>query len=235
MSDEAELSRIRAAYERYEQDARSLAQREPDNPGLRLSMAEWHGAIADGLARRGLLRDSTRVLDVGCGGGWLLRFLADHGLSEERLAGVDLVPSRVREARTRVPLASIEEGNAAALAHPDSAYDAVCLGMVLSSILDEAMRARVASECMRVARPGGAVICYDVRLPNPLNPDVRRVSRADLAHLFVGAPMEIRTVSVLQPLTRRLGRAAPRLYPRLAAIPALRSCLLAFIEAGGGT
>jgi hypothetical protein len=94
---------------------------------------------------------------------------------------------------------------------------------VFSSILAKAMAQNIAKEASRVLKPGGAIIWYDLRIRNPRNPHTRPVRKKDIECLFPGFVYQLRAITLLPPLARRLGRFTTRLYPLLAAVPALRT------------
>jgi SAM-dependent methyltransferase len=197
---------------------------DPDAPGNQMILREREGVMAALLARHGFLPLAPhRILEVGCNTGYTLASLLALGARPERLCGVDLLPDRLIAARRRHPGIRWRQGNAEQLDFPDGSFDLVLLFTVLSSILDDGMAARVAGEVVRVLRPGGAVLWYDVRYRNPWNPDVRPVPRAALRRLFPGLGRDLRTVTLLPPLARRLGRPTGALYRLLAAVPLLRS------------
>jgi ubiquinone/menaquinone biosynthesis C-methylase UbiE len=136
---------------------------------------------------------------------------------------VDLVPEHVEAARRSFPEICFRTGNAEELDLPDACMDLVLLFMVFGSILDDQMAAQIAGEARRVLKPGGAVVWYDWRYPNPGNPHVRAIPRAMIRRLFPGFGLCLRSVTLLPPLARRLGRATPVLYPVLTKVPPLRA------------
>jgi SAM-dependent methyltransferase len=230
MSTEAELDRIRAAHVRYDRDAAQRRRRDPGNPGLMMLMGEWHDAILEEVGRRGLLSRSTRVIDVGCGDGWLLERFAAAGVEPESLHGIELIGDRAAAARARVVGARVVEGSAGDLPHGDGSFDVVCLGMVLSSIGSAPLRRRVADECRRVVADDGLIACYELRWTHPANADVSGLSAADVAALFGGMAHTTRSLSLLPPLARRLGRSARWLYRPLSRVPALQARHLTFLS-----
>ena len=159
------------------------------------------------------------VLEVGCGAGQLPADLETLGASRERLAGIDLVPERVAAARARLQGADIREGSAASLPWPDRSFDLVVQSMMLSSILDQDVRARAAREMARALAPGGLVLSYDFFVRSPGNPGVRPLTRDELSKLFPGFELRWRRVTLAPPLVRLL---VPRLRPIAAALQALR-------------
>lgn len=225
-----ELARIRRAYRRYATEPDELRRRDPGNAGLRAITEEFHRALARSLNTRGRLGAGNRVLDVGCGAGGLLDWFVAQGAEPEACHGIDLMPDRVRAARARVPGARIEEGEASALPWGDAGFDVTVLSMVLSSVLERSLAASVVREARRVTAPGGVVAIYDTFWPNPRNPDVRAVRRQELEAALSGWDLEVHAISLLPPLSRRLGRATPLAYPLLSRVPGLRARHLVVAE-----
>ena len=60
-------------------------------------------AIADLLRRNELSLPNLNVLDIGCGNGGLLRFLASLGIPPKQLNGIDLMDYRITMARQLAP------------------------------------------------------------------------------------------------------------------------------------
>lgn len=223
-SPEQELERIRTVYAAYDRSSRVQRRWDPRNPG--------NVAIEREKARRieHLLRNSghwpaahDRVLEIGCGVGDVLDGLRTLGIPEPNLYGVDLLPDRIATARQRLPAADLKCGNAAELPFPSGQFSLVLLLTVISSVQSPAMSQMLAREAARVLRPGGAILWYDLRRPNPYNPEVRAVSRGDLRRLFPEFRQELRAATLLPPLARRLGSFTPQFYPLLAALPCLRT------------
>jgi SAM-dependent methyltransferase len=221
MRGEHEVDRIAAVYRGYARESARATRWAVDNAGNRAIVAERQRVLGELLPPARLA--IARILDVGCGDGDVLASFLALGARPERLVGVDLLPDEIERARARHPGLRFEVGNAEALETPDGAFDLVCLFTVFTSILDAAMAARVAAEVDRVLAPGGAVVWYDFRVDNPRNPHVRGVGRRRIEVLFPEYALHVRSVTVLPPLARRLGRATPWLYPVLARIPPLRT------------
>jgi ubiquinone/menaquinone biosynthesis C-methylase UbiE len=113
----------------------------------------------------------------------------------------------------------VREGDATRLPWPDRSFDIVLQSTVLSSILDPAVRARIAEEMLRVTRPGGLILSYDFFVNNPANPGVRAVTARDLAHLFPTCRRSLHRVTLAPPLARRL---APRSLLLASVLEGLR-------------
>ncbi len=127
----------------------------------------------------------------------------------------------------------MQVADARRLPFTDASVCAVVFSSVLSSILDPANRVRVAAEALRVLRPGGVVLSYDARLPNPMNSNVRAIGRRELTRLFPGCSVQADALTLLPPLARRLGSATDALYGPLLRVPFLRTHLLAAIRPQG--
>ncbi len=129
----------------------------------------WHRTLIDpGLfALLGELPRGTRVLDLGCGNGYLARRLAGRGA---RVVGVDLSDELIEAARAREraePL-GIDYHRASAAALPmlaDGSFDAAFANM---SLMDIAPAAAAVREVARLLRSGGRFVfsishpCFDV-------------------------------------------------------------------------
>ena len=156
-----------------------------------------------------------RVLDLGCGRGEVPDAI---GLPA---VGVDLSVLRLRLAP-----GPVAQADAARLPFPDDRFDALLALNVLSSIPGDLQRDAVAGEIRRVLAPGGSVLWYDQKWPNPGNRSTRPVTIGHLRALFPGADLALEPITVLP----ALARALPRQYDRLHATRLLRSHLIGTIR-----
>lgn len=203
-------------YAAYRASARKRRAWAADNPGNVAIRAELLEAIWD-LAEPELNGDGA-ILDLGCGAGYWLEALARGGVDERRLHGIDLIEHRAKAATRRVPGAAVSHGDGAALPYRDGTFQLVLLLTVLSS-LSAARASRVLEETRRVLRPGGLILVYEPRMPNVANRETRLVRRVELER--DNRPEASVALTLLPVVARRLGRRTPRLYPALAACPAL--------------
>jgi SAM-dependent methyltransferase len=142
-------------------------------------------AILDALA----LGPSDRLLDIGCGGGLLLRDALETGAAA---TGLDHSPDMVRLAAERAPAAEVVEGRAEALPFGDAAFTAVSMSIVLMFLPEPVAALR---ECHRVLEPGGRLAVYTTApelrgtpaAPEPLAGLSHFHTDAELAEL-AGAP-----------------------------------------------
>jgi SAM-dependent methyltransferase len=155
---ERELDRLRNEY-RVRDDAAETPYRW-DNPGYVSYMQVVERELLRGLADAGVELAGARVLDVGCGGGYFLHRLSEYGASE--CHGIDLMESRIEEARQRYPGLAWHVGSATKLPFEDGAFELVTQFTCLSSIVDDAARSAAASEMRRVAGDGW-ILSLDLR------------------------------------------------------------------------
>ncbi len=122
--------------------------------------AEVYGAdeVHD-FARRAILDalrlgPGDRLLEIGCGGGLLLRDAAATGAV---VTGLDHSADMVQLARTRAPGATVVLGSADALPFPDGTFSAVAMSVVFF-FLDDPVG--VLRGCRRVLAPDGRVAIF---------------------------------------------------------------------------
>ncbi|MEO5894318.1 MAG: class I SAM-dependent methyltransferase [Vicinamibacterales bacterium] len=122
-----------------------------------------YGVFARYLAKSALdffdrlnIAAGTRLLDVAWGAGQLTIPAAKRGID---VTGLDLAANLVKQAQARAAaeglVIPIEEGDAESLPFPDSSFDVV-LSLIGSMFAPRPER--VASEMIRVCKPGGRII-----------------------------------------------------------------------------
>ena len=173
---------------------------------------------------------ALRVLEVGCGAGGNLLELLRMGFAPQHLAGAELLPDRLAQARALLPPAvTLWGGDALRVDIAPGSVDIVLQSTVFSSLLDEAFQQRLADAMWRWLAPGGGVLWYDFTVDNPRNPDVRGVPLARVQQLFPGGRLSARRVTLAPPLARVLCRLHPSLYGLFNSLPFLRTHRLAWI------
>jgi SAM-dependent methyltransferase len=227
-----EEERVRSVYARRQApDARYTWA----NPGHVFNAHERERQVLRLLRQEGCFPLTGKtILDVGCGTGAWLRDFAKWGALPDDLSGVDLLADRVEEAcRLCAPGTRIACGSAAALPFPNAWLDIVLQSTVFTSILDTDLKRQIAGEMLRVVKPGGLILWYDFRVNNPWNPDVRGVTKREIAGLFPGCRLDLRRITLAAPLSRWL---APRSWLAsyvLAHLPPLCTHLLGTIRKRG--
>jgi ubiquinone/menaquinone biosynthesis C-methylase UbiE len=114
-----------------------------------------------------------------------------------------------------------------------ASVDLVSTLTAFSSISTPRVRLAVAQEIDRVLRPGGFVLWYDLRIPSPANRDVSPVRGRELRVLFPEYSIRLRSITLIPPFARRLGRFAPTMYSTLARVRLLRTHLAAVLAKPG--
>jgi len=108
-------------------------------------------------------RPGDRVLDVGCGGGYLARLLAAAVAPGGQVTGLDPSAPAIGYARKRAAAnCSFVVGAAQDLPWPDQSFDVVASTLAAHHIPDAA-RQDAFGEMYRVLRPGGALLIADFR------------------------------------------------------------------------
>lgn len=108
--------------------------------------------------RRMPLKPGDRVLDVGCGTGYLLEVLA-HTVPYVQLAGVDLSGKMLEVARCRLGKSvDLKEARAEALPFPDASFDVVVSTSVFHYIREPVVALH---EMFRVLKPLGRIVITD--------------------------------------------------------------------------
>jgi len=152
-----------------------------------------------------------RVLDIGCGGGYLARLLAAAVGPSGSVTGVDPSAPAVAYGGARAPTnASFVVGVAQDLGFPDGSFDVVTSTLAVHHIT-EADRPTAFAEMYRVTRPGGRLVVADFR-PSGLHafgsPEMRHNKVELLEVLAEAAGFQIESRGDL-PLLRSLTATRP--------------------------
>lgn len=215
-----DLDRLRRVYAERARRLEGSTSVDRPNPG-ELHMAQsMERALLMMLSREHMLPLKSReILDIGCGTGSLLLELLVDGADPGKLHGVDLLEDRISRACSLSPNLDFRCADAQQLPYDSHTFDLVIQSTVFTSILDEAVKQRIAREMIRVLRkPQGLIIWYDFRV-NPRSKETRGIRRAELRELFLGCEMDIRSLTLAPPIVRRL---APVSWLSCDALEALR-------------
>lgn len=227
-------SPLDVTYRDYERSGRATGRWSAGNPGNRAIHAERDGAFAAILAEVARRSPIEHLLEIGCGEGALLDDLAEmpavHGAS---CVGIDLLAFRLSAGQEHGRARPMAQADGKHLPFPAATFDVVVLSTVVSSVPDDATASNIAREAVRVLRPRGRVLWYDMRYPNPVNRNVRPVSTRRLRRLFPGLRIAVRSTTLVPQLARRLGGRTDRLYPLLARVPFARTHLVGSLERDG--
>ncbi len=129
-------------------------------------LGRFHHEIADRTAALALARVPApqRVVDVGCGPGYLLRQLAGRLPGAASLTGIDAAPEMIQVARAAAgdPRLRFAVGVAERLPLPDGCADLVVSTTSFDHWADQAAGL---AECARVLAPGGWLVLTDLFSP----------------------------------------------------------------------
>jgi len=215
-----------------------LSARSLLNAGDLFIYQQRERAILKSLRLAGMTQQhlgEVRILEVGCGGGGILPLLVYYGATPGLMHGLDIDGARVRSARTRFPAIHFTRADATHLPVRHGSYHIVLQSTMFSSILDPADRKAAAAELLRVLRPEGFIVWFDLRYNNPRNRRVRAVTRREIERdLFPGASTHCASTVLLPPLARRIAPLSWLLAEALTLLPPLRTHYCAIIRPTSG-
>jgi len=144
-----------------------------------------------------------RILEIGCGrGGALVEYLT-LGADPENLSGIDILPDRLTDARHKLPLSGISCADGQDLPFPAKTFDLVLQYTAFSSVLDDQIKKRMASDMLRVLKPDGLIVWYDFWL-NPTNLQTRGIRPKEIRRLFDGCDIRFHKITLAPPIARRI-------------------------------
>ena len=127
---------------------------------------------------------SARVLDVGCGDGDSLWLFLRLGFEPSNLFGVDVQEDRILKAKEANPLVNFECADATCLAFTDNTFDISMESMMFLQLTDDDIARRIASEMIRVTKPGGMLLVSDWRYSKPGSREFKGVSRRRIRDIY---------------------------------------------------
>jgi ubiquinone/menaquinone biosynthesis C-methylase UbiE len=226
----AEVRRIREVFEQRKQA--HVSEWIPHfNLYARYMLYERNGVLIDALRK---LKVKTlggmKILDVGCGGGTLLRYLYDFGAKPRDCYGIDVLEDTLRGAKELSPNVGFFVASAACLPFADEAFDLVFQSLVFTSVLDPKIKQTIASEILRVLKKGGRFVWYDFTYNNPQNPNVRGVGRREIRELLPGCKLHFWRLTLAPPIGRITAALSPFLFHLLSQVPFLCTHCLCIAE-----
>ncbi len=196
-------------YARKGADRNSLLR----NPEVLFQNLAQDAAMVRALRSIGADPGSTRVLDVGCGEGASLITFLRLGFAPGNLYGIDLQESRIRLAKGRFPGMNFECGDATKLVYASESFDLVCESTMFIQIVDDELSRQIASEMLRVTKPGGHVLLCDWRYSKPGSNAYKALTQKRIAGLFHAGSETVRCGVFRGPLVPPVGRFFSRRLP----------------------
>lgn len=145
-------------------------------PSLEARMRGGYQTVVRNVVDAARPRPGERILEVGCGSGAVIRWLANHTTGANPLTGVDVNEYLLREARTLTQQAGLtdrihfETGDAESLPFAPESFE-----LTLSfTVMEEVDADRMLAEMLRVTSPGGrvGVVVRATDMPTWLNLDM---------------------------------------------------------------
>ena len=160
--------------------------------------------------------EGVRVLDVGCGAGRWLRWYLEVGAHPADIAGVDISEARFKAARAMNPLIALHKIDGEHLPFDDHSFDLVTQWTCFMCVPTPSARARLATEILRVLKPGGYVFWLDTLTTHPKLADGARLQPQDL---FPTLPIVLEAHCARQPPSERARNRFDRFIRRLFLDP----------------
>ena len=150
-------------------------------------MREYEASMRGPLSA---LPSSSRILDVGCGVGFLLFWLERSHGDRFQLTGIDVSPTQLSLARKHLPshVMLIEQDAANFLGNKKGAFDAVFCTDILEHVESDNELLELMQLIKNSLKSGGMVIC---QVPNMANLTSLQLRYIDLTHTrgFTGASL----------------------------------------------
>jgi ubiquinone/menaquinone biosynthesis C-methylase UbiE len=223
-----EILRIRAEYDRRTREIPNDFYSWGRLANYFLDTQLYRACITELTRERMFPLEGRKVADIGCGAGrWLLEFAQWEARD---LSGIELDEVRLNRAKERLAFADLRSGDARSLPWADDSFDLVSQFTLFSSILNDSVKQKIASEMIRVTRPGGIMLWFDFRVNNPRNPNVKGIAASEIRSLFAGCSVRVRSVTLAPPIARAVVPVSWVAATALETIPFLRTHNLALIR-----
>ena len=196
------------------------------NPGTQFQVLAFQLSLIRALSSIDFDLKSSTLLDVGCGSAAGLYQFIRLGFAQHNITGIDVRAVPIDGARAAYPNANFVRGDASKMEFEDAAFDVVSESTMFVSLTSDDLRAAIASEMLRVCRPGGYLVLIDWRTPWPGNPNYKALTLREVRRLFeVGETTDLvarRRGALVPPLGRMISHRAWPLYFLVSAlVPAL--------------
>jgi len=169
-----------------------------------------------------LCRETSKILDVGCGGGGSLTRFLQLGFQPKNLYGIDLLQERIDEGVRKYPNLNLICDDAASMAYESDMFDLVLESTMFVQITDEGLSQKISQEMLRVTKPGGYLMLIDWRYSKPGNSNYLALSTKRIDKMFsVGSLSDVickTNGALVPPVGRAISKYLPSTYFLLKTI-----------------
>ena len=170
--------------------------------------------------------EKKEILDFGCGEGFVMDLFSKWGASPNLLTGVDISKKRITLGKSKFPEFNFIHVNNK-LPFEENKFSLIIISTVFSSIINSQDREHWASEIDRVLNLNGLIIFYDMKINNPFNRKIRKVTKNELSSLFCDYTIKINSLTVWPHFSRLLSIISNKFYPLLTNIKLLHTHFIA--------
>ena len=226
-------SSVKAWYQDYYRKHSPDRNNEIYNSGATLQKLALDLSLINALSTLNLNLKTTRVLDIGCGDGSALAKLVSYGFQPSNLFGVDINQDRIKAAISNFPSITFSPQDATELQYQDCEFDLVIESTMFVSLVDDNTSSKIATEMLRVLKPGGHVILLDWRYGKPWDNSYKACSRSRVSRLFTHAKsarlLRIKCGALVPPLGRFISKYLRPIYFLVQAVLPFSVAQVAYI------
>ena len=186
------------------------------NPEVLFQLLATEASIVRAIASLNHDPGSASVLDVGCGGGGDIHHLLRLAYEPGKIVGIESQAERLNQAKKLYPQMQWIHGDAAQMTFEYNSFDLVFESTMFATLPDDVVRSAIASEMVRVCRPGGFLVLVDWRTPKFWDSNYKALTRKELRVLFdVGGKTFLVKVfrgALIPPIGRFLSKHLPAIY-----------------------
>ena len=148
----------------------------------------------------------VKILEIGAGTGDNILFFRRLGFNWENIFGNELLPERGMVLKKNHTISdNIIIGNALDLEF-NNEFDIVFQSLVFTSVLDSDFRQKLSDKMISMTKKNGIILFYDFKYNNPVNKDVKKISKKEIRFLFRDRKIDFLNVTLAPPISRRIGR-----------------------------
>ena len=203
-------------YKKYTERTGSNRNDVLKNPEVTFQILGFDVSILAALRSMHLESYEIKILDVGCGSGLSFFNFLRLGFEPSMMYGIDILKDRIDEGCHRFPSINFICDDASSIKFTDNTFDIVFeVGMFIQLTNDE-LSEKIASEMLRVAKPGAYIMLVDWRYSKPGHCDYKGLSKKRISNLFhVGKKSKICGVykgALVPPVGRFFSKNLPAAY-----------------------